>query len=557
MEKKVRLGVMLVCLVVLMCSCVAMPPDQNFSGNIEGWNATSSDEIPVGETTMDESQETADLSTPVIDSTPTPLVASTEIKMVEVFVDATMPMMGFVDMEGRSDYITLMDSCRTAAVQCFPNGIESAYRVDVDQSPEEARLDGGLSLQDASNPSFYLSADLTHFPAKVYSSSSDSHHSLERFNEYRLSYYHTFGKQEPQSTAQTQYPVAWAIENMNPSSDSFAIIFSDLSELQFDSSKLTTAIKSNVFGKGKTIGILALQSDFSGLVPMSNGWFIWGSEPTGTLWKMIDYKNYELGISVDPAQRQAAKRPLYVICVGESTAVNRFVNTLNRQMTSHFTEGVQLNFRAFDVDFGTQDVNIANSATQIDSTQEGLNLLDEGNTLRTVTLQRMRKGYDEVENPRYVVYEVTYPAKLTDPRTVFGFGYNDFDIHCEIAKNEKGTIIPMGTPSEDKLKCTVVGTELQGTDVKVRIRMDFPFQKFERGEYRATISMKLNPPGNVSEPSWVGDYHVDNNSSDCFDGSKTVGLNALFSHIATCQKQVIEQQYTDLGSFSIKIQVND
>ena len=300
-------------------------------------------------------------------------------------------------------------------------------------------------MQEASDPSFYLSSDLTHYPAKVYSTPSDSHRSSERFNEFHLSYYHAYGKTEPANDVQTQNPVAWAINQMDSSLDNIAIIFSDLSELQFDSSKLTTAIQTQVFGQGKTIGVLAMKSNFAGLIPMSNGWFIWGSEPTGTLWKMLDYTYYELGISIDPELRQTAQHPLYVICIGESDAVNRFVNTLNSQMNIRFTdEALQLNLRAFDVDFGTKNVNIADSVTLVFNTQEGMNLVDEGKRLRTVTLQRMRGEYDENTNPRYVIYKVTYPGKITDPRTSFGYNPSDFTVSTEIAKREKNNdITPM------------------------------------------------------------------------------------------------------------------
>jgi len=554
MKKRAWFSVMLVCLIMLMCSCTAVPPDQNPSGNIGGLETP-----PPTDILTDEAEENSDSSALVDSVTPAPLVPFTGIHQVQVFVDATMPMMGFVDMEERSDYITLMESCRTAAAQCFPNGREYAYRIDIDQPIENAGLVNGLSLQEASSPSFYLSSDLTHYPAKVYSAPSDSHRSSERFNEFHLSYYHAYGKAEPATDIQTQNPVAWAINQMDPSLDNIAIIFSDLSELQFDSSKLTTAIQTQVFGQGKTIGILAMQSNFAGLVPMSNGWFVWGSEPTGTLWKMLDYTHYELGISIDPELRQTAQRPLYVICVGESDAVNRFVNTLNSQMNIRFTdEATQLNLRAFDVDFGTKNVNIADSVSLASNTQEGMNLVDEGDRLTTVTLQRMRGEYDENANPRYAIYEVTYPAKLTDPRTSFGFSPSDFNVQAAMVKYDKGNIVtPMGTPTEDQLKCTVVGTELMGTDVKVSIRVDFPFQKFDRGNYDVTISMMLNPPGDVGEPLWVSDYHTDFNSPDSFDGSKTVGLNALFSHISACQKAVISKQFTALGEFTFKLRVND
>lgn len=551
MKKRIWLCMMLVCATALMSSCMAVPPDQNPGGNIGGLETS----LPFNDPT----DETIDLIDQADSATPAPLLPFTGIKQVQVFVDATLPMMGFVDTEEQSSYITMMEACQIAAAQCFPNGIEYAYRIDIEQSLKNALLTNGLSLQEAADPSFYLSSDLTHYPAKVYSSPSDSHLSSERFNEYRLSYYNAYGKAQPATDTQTQNPVAWAINQMDPSLESIAIIFSDLSELQFDLSKLTTAIQNQVFGQGKTIGILAMHSNFAGLVPMSNGWFIWGAEPTGTLWKMLDYTHYELGISIDPELRQTADRPLYVICIGESDAVNRFVNTLNSQMNIRFTEKkVQLNLRAFDVDFGTKNVNISDSVSQTSYTQEGLNLVDEGNKLRTVTLQRMRGEYDENTNPRYVVYEITYPAKITDPRTNFGYHPDDFSLRCEIAKYEKGApTTPIGTPAEDQLKCSVVGTEMNGTDVKASIRVDFPFQKFDRGDYDVTISMILNPPGDVGEPLWVSDYYVDYNSPESFDGSKTAGLNALFNHISACQKYVISKQFTDLGGFTIKLRVND
>lgn len=552
MKKRAWLCLLLSSMLVLVCSCMPEGPTQPID----------SDHLILGVTPLPDdtgSLDNSESTVPTDHVTPAPVLPFTGIHQVDVFVDATMPMMGFVDMEERSNYIMLMESCRTAAAQCFPNGREYAYRIDIDQPLENAVLVNGLSLQEVSDPSFYLSSDLTHYPTKVYSSPYDSHHSSERFNETRRSYYHAYGKPEPMNAVQMQNPVAWAINQMNPSLDSLTIIFSDLSELQFDSSRLTTAIQTQVFGRGKTIGVLAMQSNFAGLVPMNNGWFVWGSEPTGTLWKRLDYTHYELGISIDPELRQTAQRPLYVICVGESDAVNRFVNTLNNQMSIRFTEeAAQLNLRAFDVDFGTKNVNIADSAVFVSSTKEGLNLVDEGNRLKTVTLQRMRNKYDENENPRYTIYEVTYPAKITDPRTNLGYSTNDFSVHCEMEmRNDSGVFVPIGSPTAEQLKCSVVNTELVGTDVKVQIRVDFPFQKFDRGNYNLTISMMLNPPGDVGEPLWISSYHTDYNSPDRFDGSKTVGLNALFSHISACQKAAISKQYTDLGSFTIKLKVND
>lgn len=544
MKKRKRLFLLLMALVLLLCSCAAEQPDMIGSTSIPlDTDIPTSTVIPAS--TDSPKDTTSQTNTATTTKTMNPVA---QIDKLEVFVDATFPMMGFVDTSERSEFLAYIDCGLTSAKQCFPNSREAAYRIAINQSKAEAELSGGLTLSSLADPSFFLSEDLTYLPTNVYASVGDASLSGQRMNEFRSSYYAISGQNAPASSALLQSPVAWAVSNLDMSINSVAMIISDLSELQSDTSSLTSAIQEHVFAKGKTVGILALRSSFSGLVPMSNGWFVWGAPPTGTLWKMLDYGFYNVGVSIDPSERDTAQRPCYILFIGESDSVNTVMNRVQSDLNSRFASAQSaFNVCAFDTNFATANVDVGSSVRRVGNTSDGVNILDAHTELSPVQLQRMRDS----SRDRYIEYEVEYPAKATDPRcnTPDGFTANDFQIACQLKTADNSA--PVTLPAE------VSSVRMEGANVYVRLRLHFPYKRLERGTYQATASLYLNPPATIREPDWVLDYHIDFQSKDSFDGSHTVGLNGLFNHIASNQKTIIASQRCALGSFNIEITVND
>lgn len=544
MKKTQRLFLLLIALALLLCSCAAEQPDMIGNTAIPlGTDVPTNTTIPASTDGPKDTAVPASTTKNTKDTNPV-----TQIDKLEVFVDATFPMMGFVDTTERSEFLAYIDCGLTSAKQCFPNSHEAAYRVAINQSKADAELSGGLTLSSLADPSFFLSEDLTYLPTNVYASAGDASLSGQRMNEFRSSYYTISGQNTPVSSTLLQSPVAWTVRNLDNSINSVAMIISDLSELQSDTSSLTSAIQEHVFAKGKTVGILALRSSFSGLVPMGNSWFVWGAPPTGTLWKMLDYGFYNVGVSIDPAERDTAQRPFYILFIGESDSVNTVMNKVQSDLNSRFANTQSaFNVCTFDTNFATNNVDIGSSVRRSDSTSDGVNILDPNTELSPVQLQRMMDS----SRDRYIEYEVNYPAKATDPRlnTGDGFTTNDFQLTCELKVDDNSTPVT--------LSAEVSSVRLENANVYVRLRLHFPYKGLERGTYQATASLYLNPPTIISEPDWVLDYHIDFQSKNSFDGSRTVGLNGLFKHIASNQKAIIASQRSALGSFNIEITVND
>ena len=175
------------------------------------------------------------------------ILANRNIKRVDIFYDATLPMMGFADMaEGQSStYERVMNLIASSATLVFPNAAFRNIRAEFEtDSVNQMVCDETNVVAQLALPSFYLSQDMIYQPAYVKLEKDAGQTRGQRMNQFMESYYTLQGKQPPNEQGTTG-PVAWAIEHADE--DSITIVVSDLSELQTDENRLRQALSQKVF----------------------------------------------------------------------------------------------------------------------------------------------------------------------------------------------------------------------------------------------------------------------------------------------------------------------
>lgn len=548
--------------LALLSGCSIRPPTQPNSAE----NEVSFAEAVKGALSPEEAQPDEGEEAP--SSTPVPARAAEnvlyrDIETVDLFLDATRSMMGFADTKSISLYEKTIDAAVSSIAQVFPNARRSVYRADVSRSdPEDARIAPEQVVQQAMQPWFYLVEPYLRQPERVKLLGAQDLTEGQRMNQFLPSYYQQAGQSLPEGTAETDTPVDWAIRNLNKGGSRVGLILTDLSELQNHTGTLSQTLREQIFAQGETIGLLAIYSEFSGFVPVhgiQETWYEWGSVPSGSPEKQLDYGYYTLGLTIAEADREEALRPFYVLCIGESDVVNDFLAVLEQQLSALLggEEKQSRVFRqVFDVDFAQAFTEIQRTVTISGQSTAGVNVGKQSGGMPGpgfVQLQRVQEGQS-----RTVEFALTYLPKDSDPR-IGTFVPDDFVAQAVLYPLDEGggkggEAIASLDPAVDL--SIRIGQLNNAEKVEILLETAYPTGAIPKGDYLVEITLSLMPPSVKDAQPWVDRLNADlthQQQTTAFDGSRTIGLTGLINALTGMQESMLAQ--AELGSFSFPLYV--
>lgn len=548
--------------LALLCwlsGCSPMPPDRA-SGDSS--LPTPQAEI-IGSAEAGLSITTAPTEQPrVVAVTGTPTAvgdrAHGSIRRVDTYVDATQAMMGFVDTPAVSLYSRFLDILTTSLSRSFPDAAYHTYRADIDHPDNaDALVEGSLS-QEATSPSFYLVRRLTHLPERVQLAEGSLPQSNLRMNTFTNSYYEQKGLTLPADVRETDAPITWAVGQSAASSDAVTLFLTDLHELQLHTGALAQALREHAFVGGSTVGILALPSEFSGLVPLDAAeplWYQWGALPSGAMDKLLDYGYYTLGITQDAAEREEAERPFYLLCVGRSDVVSDFLAMAKHQLgVSLSAEPPESQSLVYRLDYASPDPNLSKNTRLTGYSQSGVNvsaseLAQTGHSY--VQLQKANAG-----DSRFVEFTIPYASGANDPRTG-AFTAKDFALSTQVtALAPDGSLGEEVAPPGPGLPVQLSIGQNDAERVEVIARLTFPQGVLPKGDYQVGLSLTIQPPPAQVTPGWALALSSDLSAQQragSFDGSKTVGLEGFLSALSGLQEEQLAPMA--LGDFTFPLYV--
>ncbi len=566
----------------LVCGCTVMPPD------LEAQSAFAPVEEQTPGADQAAGQETA-VPTPVEQSTeapsPQPTVAASaaptvpvasaapaaqataepvsilETKRVEIYYNATPSMMGFADTLTVSRYERALDILEASMAACFPSAEKRRYRADVDWRKEDALLGLEQVVSLASSPSFYLIRDMLYQPDRVWRRGDTTWRKGPRMSEPIPGYYQE-GK-VPEDVKPLSHPTAWAVDKGDP--DAFMVVVTDLSELQTQSSALIQAIARKGFEVGKAVGLVAVKSEFSGFVPVYGAdevWYEWGAQPSGSMDRILDYTDFQIGLTLAPQERAMASRPFYILCIGSSGQVGGFMEDLNRRLAVFSGQGetLEANALSFDIDFTPPGYRLSSYVTVPSGGSQGINIMEHSGGALNGILQ-LQKTQNDAQ--RYSHFTVGYSPKANDPRRG-SFGKEDFTFTLQAyEKQPDGGLLPVSLWDQG-LAIDWQAVNASGGTVSLDVRVLFPAggRLPEGAVYRLEITALLHPPVLGGIPDWVGGYNQEvaqlerltsGTGASAFDGSRTLGFYNLVAALTTLQAGTLKE--APLGTFAVEVQV--
>ena len=523
--------------------------------------------IPQGEAVGEDTAQSSVLSSyveSIAQSDPKKVMTTAAIRLpdsVTVCYDGTYSMMGFVDVHGTNEYTNALTLVNSAVAACFSDVPQQYYRLGRESQPDS--LDSRDAASSTAMPSFFLNADMLVQPERVVLSGASSASRGTRMNEPVKSYYHVLGLEQPAETADEPYPASQALELLGD--NGFVVLVTDLEELQTNQT-LMREIEDKVYANDMIAGVTAVESSFSGFVPVwSKGepvWFEWGAQPTGSCEIMFDYIDYQLGLTIDPNTRKAENRPFYVLCFGNSESVNAFSLSLGSLLGS---KGEKYTMSIFDAAFGPIDYNMADSIdrSRLATSKDGINPmnLDDKQYVSSLQLQGLNKKQAGDDN-RWFTVPVTYLPRLSDPR-IGQFTAQDFAMEAWLQKQDANGIYGERVKVTDEVATTVdVENRTTGSAV-LTVRCAFPQNKLDKGaQYLLTVSLLLNTPQAYNTPDWMATYDqtLDNatilqmtSGETAFDGNRTVGLSTLMGAIVEYQQKTAS--VLPIGEFGVLLNI--
>lgn len=556
------------CLLLLLGLSGCMPPElQNVEPDTQ--NEEGTDAVPAVAMIAEEDAEPNDSAEQQTEERE--ILTDRAIERVDIFYDATLPMMGFADMaEGQSSvYEKAMSLVPASATLIFPNATFRNIRAEFETEQLDQMVCTGTNMAaQLAMPSFYLAEDMTHQPAYVKLEKNEGQTSGQRMNRFMKSYYTLQGRQSPNGQMTTG-PMAWALENADE--DSITIVVTDLSELQTDEDRLRKALRKKVFDQNMAAGFVGVISEFSGFVPLQMGetiWVEWGSQPTGSkqndIFYEVDTKNahiaYNLPMTMSSDQRKSRERPFYVFCMGRTDSVVDYINNLKKEIQTRIPQA-KVVAQVYESDYSNRQYVLAEhthpSAEQIDNvtvvggsrTENSVGTIGVGKSKEVDTM--IKTG--EIE-ARFISFDIDYIAKETDPRRG-SFSAADFDVRMKVyeltADGERGQEISIDSSTHPEIQSEIVN-RADGTGITVRCY--HPLQKLPRGDYEVEISMTVSQPKNEDVAMYFSDFSSEGSQAiDHFDGSKTIGLKGFLDAMNTMQRNRME--IISIGSFTYRLTI--
>lgn len=546
-HRTAALFALLLAAAFLFGGCAVIPPD--IGGPMVPADATQTPEAGGG----DGIQPQQGTDVPNQGAVQPQVTTSDEIASVDVFLTATQSMMGFADTPFASLYENTVDAVQAGVAQSFPQASRRFLRADISRNLADAVLDQANITAEASQPEFYLIQDMISQPQRVKLLENSTWTAGRRMNEFKQSYYAKRGLALPQGAVELAAPVAWAISQMPNESDHITVILTDLSELQTQTGELTRVIQDKVFGMGKVLGMVAMRSEFSGFIPVHSAetlWYEWGDQPSGSLEKMLDYGNYQIGVTLDEKTRSHDLRPMYVLCIGPSEGVENFLTVLKKQLDSAYqSQPREILLQMFDTDFARRNFSATEHVKITGYSTSGVNV-DPGEIGRTgLSYVQLEKTQDSSQ--RYIEFTLEYTPKASDYRAG-QYTSQDFSAALHLV-NDKGETVALAA---NAAPVTITIGENTRDKVAVKIRFDHPVGMIESGNYTASVSVTLNPPKVGGSLPFVESYHADSAGQaegQAFDGSRTIGLSGFVSALLGMQSTTLAP--VPLGTFTYPLYV--
>jgi hypothetical protein len=491
--------------------------------------------------------------------TPVPALAvsAKAVTSVSVFLNATQSLMGYVDLQEKNTYISALETIHSAVSVAFPQARLRAARVSLPQREPEWLNTNSYYEQVASNPSFYLVNDLIYEPQWIRLAGMDAKSEGARMNEFTRGFYTSNGVSLNPDTTEAVNPTTQSVEWIINAEADLTIIVTDLRELQSGRAMLADAIQNAVNRYGYAFGIIAQDSSFSGLIPVSEGndtvWYEWGSMPTGSARKIYDYGFLTIGESIDPAARKTEARPFYILCIGNSDAVSGFINRYKQDVSAASIAMAHLDTYILDHQYTSMQA----LATYVQDSGFTAGIYQDPGSGKDGTLssyQMTNPLKDDKDRPITITF--TYMPNGSDPRWInASFDSDAFRLNASVLSVQKE-----GNRPTDSSGIYVHGTQVrQNVDgtVTVRVTMAHPYDSVPSGQFRVDIGLDILPPTMSNLPGWALDRNADvlwQSQGKAFDGSKTIGLSAFMETMQTYYRDKLEPTHLGDVSYTVSIQ---
>ena len=582
-------GVLLIVVLFLLSGCMMTPPSsttQSIETSLVSLDEETQEILltpsfsPISTTKVGTSVQ-VDTTIEVASSvTPRP-IESEKPQSISVCYDATFSMMGFADVLGVTSYKNVLSVVDSSLGISFPEIAQSQIKRYRMNKPSGDLFDGIVEQTSMGNPSFYLNGDFLEHPERVKLKDSQTVQRGLRMNE-PVRGFQEGGKADV--TKESREPVSEALGLLKP--DGFLVVVTDLEELQNVGNTLISHIQENVYAKGMIMSITAINSSFSGFVPLiSQGvptWFEWGAQPTGSCERMFDYQDYKIGLTIDPTKRESQKRPFYIICAGNSDSVNGYCRAVLSQLdtmkipseTSIFDFNIEPTIYQKPGDEGAMVYSkLEDKTNTFPKVSSGINILplDDDKAVKNIQLEKGKS-----DNGRLIEFEIEIEPRDGDPRKEVlsndskssfdnAFFVNVFlqDLEADGRYGEKRPV-----KQEEIITSCSTENEVGVRDrVNLHIRYSFPEKgnRLEKGmRYLVTteVHMRAPTPNQYVLPSWAASYDVDLdndqylrflNGQEEFNGNQTVGLKGLLGALNDHRKSLANNMKIHEYSFELMV----
>lgn len=549
-------SLVLALIVLSLSSCVITPPD--YIEPIE--NATATPE-PAATNEPTAAPSDALTTTPPPTQTPTEnedeasdasanddaadIVFAPALERVEMYFPSAASMMGFADLPSNTTYEKTITATLQSAMITFPNAETLLFRYGASIPKADMLIERAVLIQSVTEPSFYLDSPMLTQPERIKPEDKPARQGVELMNEPIASFYDMQGKNPPTAIDGATGTVA-ALSRRDM--DALTIIFTDFSELKSDDGTLISALATESMASGQTLAIIAMTSEFAGYVPdigANKTAFVWGAPPTGSLDYTLDFTEYKVGVSIDPAKRVGKPRPFYIICLGPSKSVSDAV-TMIKSAAEDIT-GEPPSVALYLNSYLSAGYNMADHMEFL----MGQAIIALPDTTAAGGVSRVELKPSKTE--RFIEWKVEYTPSPDDPR-VGRFADTDFEFEARAAGDAEGrTLTGISWVCEET-----------GENVSITLRVEFPQGFVLPGEYQLTIKGLLKAPIDMPGLDWLPEYGFDPEGAQLlemeqgdtpFIGDKTLFLSRLLrplggSHVARLKDEPLGEITLGLNVFN-------
>lgn len=529
--------------------CATVPPQP-----ITGQPAVTQTEMPLD--VPDAGADGTDAPTGAAAATPQPaatgaIVASVPPTQVELFYSGMPSMMGFADASQSTIYENVMDALPACVSLCWPSASSTFYRYGADIAKDAMRMGKDQLLTLVGDPSFYRDIPMFTQPARLKREGMPLNTDVENMNEPIRSFYEVTGIDMPTMQSNTNgTPIA--VNASDEADTSLTLIVTDLHELRMDDGALLTAINEHCLAKGRTVGVVAIKSEFAGYIPdlgANSTTFAWGSPPSGTLDYKLDFVDYQVGVSVDPEHRETKSRPFYVLCIGEQNAVNQYIQTLADRLTREFAGNstFALETAVFGSGYVPSGYSAGSNMRYIQG--QGVTAIPEPSAQGGVNLIELKASQQE----RFLQWELDFKVHPADPRGL-SLSKDDFTFVAEaVAADGTTTVLP-------QLDWEILSAS--GDTVTMSLRLELPAGILPQGSYTLELIGSLTAPSELPGASWLPTFGYDadgtqlfdmEQNTTAFDGSRTLFLSRLIDTLG--KANLGRLGVAPLGTVSIQLTV--